>query len=336
MCAVVISVKNEPEVEPDPEEEDPEEEIEPEEEETEEEIEPEEEETEEEDLLETGGEELVTPRFYEELHGFLTGGEGKDYLGELIEDAGEEVSPSIKNSEKQMNQAFVRAEKFKEDGKESAATQQLHNSFVHYRNALRKLQRDFPEIGDFEDVEVEVEVEEVDEEIVKEHKTKLMLQYQENLANRVQEMTETMNQVMNQLGEQDRLRMFSVIENTLRKLERIQERLNEGLVEDAVDLAEEAEEELEDVFSSMVNQQFASMIRTMYKLDAMIRKMENIRNRHVEEGVDVEDMELLINELKDAVEQAKLDIDAGDFSGAEGILGQASENAKGKNKGKNK
>jgi Rad3-related DNA helicase len=256
----------EPEVDPDPDEEIDEEEI----------------ESEEEDLLETEGEEMVTPRFYEELHGFLIGEEGLDYLEGLISDTEEDFSPSILNNAKHMRQAFERAEQFKEDGKDNAATQQLHNSFVHYRNALRKLLKEYPELDEFEDVEVEIEVEEVDEEEVEEHKIKLMLQYEENLADRIQEMTETMNQIMDQLGEQDRLRMFSVIENTLRKLERIRGRLEEGMVEEAVELAEEAEEDLEEAFSSMVNQRFASMIRTMYKLDAMIQKMEEIKEKHAQ------------------------------------------------------
>ena len=163
-----------------------------------------------------------------------------------------------------------------------------------------------------------------------------MLQYEENLANRVQEMTETMNQVMNQLGEQDRLRMFSVIENTLRKLERIRERIEQGMVEEAVDLAEEAEEGLEEAFSSMVNQRFASLLRTMYRLDAMIQKMEEIKEMHAMKGLDVGDELLLIGQLRDAIEEAKSGMELGDLNGAEGILGQASENAKGKGKGKNK
>jgi ketosteroid isomerase-like protein len=290
----------------------------------------------EEDLLETEGEEMVTPRFYEELHSFLMGEEGVDYLEGLIEDAGEDVSPSIKNNAKHMRQAFERAEQFKEDGKDNAATQQLHNSFVHYRNALRKLLQEYPELDEFEDVEVEIEVEEVDEEEVEEHKVKLMIQYEENLANRVQEMTETMNQIMDQLGEEDRLRMFSVIENTLRKLERIRERLEQGMVDEAVDIAEEAEEALEMAFSRMVNQQFASLLRTMYRLDAMIQRMEEIKNLHAEKGLDVGDELLLIGQLRNAMEEAKSDMELGDLNGAEGILGQASENAKGKGKGKNK
>jgi ElaB/YqjD/DUF883 family membrane-anchored ribosome-binding protein len=212
-----------------------------------------------------------------------------------------------------------------------AAANQITRGMKHYSNALKQFYKHYlnEELEATETQDIE-NPEEPEEEEIKEHKTKLMTQYQENLADRIQEMSETMNQIMNQLGEEDQQKMFNVIGKLLSKLERIQERLSDSVVEEAIDLAEEAEEELDEAFTGMENQQLAQMLRTMYKLEAQIQKMEKIKSKLMENGLNVENEEQIITQLREALEQAKQDIENGDVGGAEGILGQASENAKGK------
>jgi hypothetical protein len=84
----------------------------------------------------------------------------------------------------------------------------------------------------------------------------------------------------------------------------------------------------------MQDQWFAQMLRTMYRLEARIQKMEKVKNKDMEKGLDVLAEGLLIDELREALVQARNDVLDGDLGGAESILGQASDNAKGKNKDK--
>jgi hypothetical protein len=211
----------------------------------------------------------------------------------------------------------------------------------HYANALKQIYHYHPEeeLGDTEPQSEEPEtldedLEVPDEEEIEMHKMKLMMEYQEDLADRIMEMAETMNQLLDQMGEEDQQKMFNSIDKALKKLERIQERLNSGVVDEAVDLAEEAEEELEEALEGMEDRWFAQMLRTMYRLEARIQKMEKVKMKHMEKGLDVLAEGQLINELRDALEQAKNDVLGGDLGGAEDVLGQAVGKAKGKNKDK--
>ena len=107
-------------------------------------------------------------------------------------------------------------------------------------------------------------------------------------------------------------------------------------IDEAIDEAEEAEEEFEETLSSMENQQLSLMLKTMYKLGAKIQQWENKMEEKQEEGADFTDEQDLVNQLKIALEEAKNDIETGNYVDAEGTLNQASENAKGKGKDKNK
>jgi hypothetical protein len=333
------------ETEPEEEEVEPEEEeTEPEEEETEEETEVEtEDETEEEEDDEEGYDPLVLQALYEnqeqireQIMNLL-----HEHYGafESLENVEDQIPSQIMNNIRHGDEAHDDVDNVKWSNPEAAANQ-IQRGMKHYANALKQIYQHNPD-EELEGTEPQSEEEPEDEDLevpdeeeIKEHKQKLMVQYQEDLADRIMEMTETMNQLMDQLGEEDQLKMFNAIDKTLRKLERIQERLSDGLVDEAVDLAEEAEEELEEAIQSMQDQQFAQMLRTMYRLEARIQKMEKVKNKDMEKGLDVEAEGLLIDELREALVQAKNDVLGGDLGGAEDVLGQASENAKGKNKDK--
>jgi hypothetical protein len=246
------------------------------------------------------------------------------------------VHQSIMNSLKHAEQAFENVDAGKWSNPEASANQ-LQRGMKHYSNAMLQFSNYYyeEELED-EDEEPEVEVEIPEEDEVNEHKMKLMFQYHEDFQNRVQEMTETMNQIMNQLSEGDQHRTTSAIMNTILKLERIQARLDQGEINEAIDEAEEAEEEFEEALSMMENQQLSLMLKTMYKMGAKIQQWENKMERRQEEGLDFTDVQDLVNQLRIALEDAQNDIEAGNYVNAEGILNQAFENAKGKGKGKNK
>jgi hypothetical protein len=86
----------------------------------------------------------------------------------------------------------------------------------------------------------------------------------------------------------------------------------------------------------MENQQLSLMLKTMYKLGAKIQQWENKMQKKQQEGIDFANEQDLVNQLRIALEDAQNDIEAGNYVDAEGILNQASENAKGRGKGKNK
>lgn len=258
---------------------------------------------------------------------------------ESLENIEDQVPSQIMNSIRHGDKAHENVDNEKWSNPVAAANQ-IQRGMKQYANALKQFYHLHPdeELEELEETEAltDEELEVPDDEEINEHKTKLMVQYQEDLANRIMEMTETMNQIMDQLGEGDQLKMFNAMDNTLRKLERIRERLNDGVVDEAVDIAEEAEGELEEALQGMQDQQFAQMLRSMYRLEARIQKMEKVKNMHMEKGLDVEDEIQLIEELQEALMQARNDILDGDLGGAESILGKASENAKGKKLGQNK
>lgn len=336
--------EEEPETEPEEEEVPEEEEEETPEQEEEEPPEPEEEEEleddEEEEELEEEGEGVdieVLDQLYQNreqiqeqlrIHLMEEFGEFTSY-----EDLDGKVHQSIMNSLRHAEQAFEDVDNEKWSDPEASANQ-LQRGMKHFSNAMKQFSAFYYGEEEDDEEELEVEVEVPDDDEIKQHKRKLMFQYQENFQNRIQEMTDSMNQIMNQLNEGDQQKATNAIMNTIRKLERIQARLDQGDIDEAIDEAEDAEDEFEEALSTMENQQLSLMLKTMYKLGAKIQLWENKMEKKQGEGMDFTEEQNLVNQLRMALEEAKNDIESGNYVDAEGTLNQASENAKGKGKGK--
>ena len=213
------------------------------------------------------------------------------------------VSPAGRQSYLHGGEAIALALRFMNENQTHAAANQIQRALKHYKNVLRMLYDEDPEAleeleEEPEDVEEPPEVEGNETAAIKGAKLKLMEQFEGNLQERISLFRETMENATDQLSEQDAQKIWDALERAEAKLERMQQRLNNSEVDEAIDEAEDAEDEIEEGLEGLEDKTAGQMLKTIYRLEAKLLKMENIRDRKAEKGLNVSGDDDDIDEAK--------------------------------------
>jgi len=213
--------------------------------------------------------------------------------------------------------AIALALRFMGENKTTAAWNQMRRALKHYRNAMQKMYKAGPlafESLEEDPEDVEPPEDDVNTTAMEGAQLQLMTQYQANLQERMRNMRETVENITDQISEGDSDKLWRTLENAERKLERIRARLNGSDVEGAIEEAEGAENDLEDGLDGLNNTAAGQMLKTVYKLEAKLQKMEQVRARKAEKGKNLLDDDDNINAAKGNLNQWKQNMKGGKFS----------------------
>jgi len=93
----------------------------------------------------------------------------------------------------------------------------------------------------------------------------------------------------------------------------MQQRLNNSEVDEAIDEAEDAEDEIEEGLEGLEDKAAGQMLRTIYRLEAKLQRMENVRDRKAEKGLDFSGDDEDIDEAKGKLKEHKENWKGGRF-----------------------
>jgi RNA binding exosome subunit len=231
------------------------------------------------------------------------------------------ISPAGLQNYGHGDDAIALALRFMSENKTTAAWNQMRRAMKHYKSAMQKMYKAGPQA--FENLEedpedVEPPEDDVNTTEMEGAQLQLMTQYQANLQERMRTMRETVENITDQLSEGDADKLWRTLENAERKLERIRARLNGSDVKGAIDEAEEAEDDLEDGLDGLNNTAAGQMLKTVYKLEAKLQKMEQIRARKAEKGKNLLGDDDAINAAKGNLNQWRQNMKGGKFSEDDG------------------
>ena len=227
------------------------------------------------------------------------------------------ISPAGLQSYGHGDDAIALALRFMNENKTTAAWNQVRRALKHYKNAMQNMYKSGPQhmeglVEEPEDIEPpEDDTNSTEMEGVQ---LQLMTQYQANLRERMRNMRVTVENITDQLSEGDASKLRRTLENAERKMERIRTKLNGSDIKGAIDEAEEAEDDLEDGLDDLNNTAAGQMLKTVYKLEAKLQKMEQSRARKVEKGKNFLGDDNAIDAAKGNLNQWKQNMKGGKFS----------------------
>jgi hypothetical protein len=248
----------------------------------------------------------MTPELFEEIKNMAIA-RAEDMQGFFIED---EYPPDIANSLRNAEQAMEQAENFEDINIHSAA-QQYIRSMNHYRNAIRKLYGENPEISEqFTEPEVTTagnETEPASMEEIEATKIELINQFQERFKLQIQQMIQNIEDFEDEMSPQDFEKANAALQRTMEKLLRIQERIQSGQYEEALDELDEADESLDEELDQVEDPGTAQMLKTMNQLEARIQKMVMRAARKAANGEDTSTEDAQLEDLRGNKDKLKND-----------------------------
>ncbi|MHA2309075.1 MAG: hypothetical protein ACXABJ_07350 [Candidatus Heimdallarchaeaceae archaeon] len=187
----------------------------------------------------------------------------------------------------------------------------------HMRNAMRKnLQNnpDFAEIlvNELEDQNTNEEesIEDADlpgdlKQQIEEAKAALLLRFQERFRGAIEDLINDVETSVEDLSPGDANKLRNALMRALQKMLRFQERYEEADYDGAIDELEDTSIELDEEIDTLEDEDAMLMFKQMRKLRAKIGKLEEIRERKVNEGQDTSGEDSLIDQLIDDVNDSK-------------------------------
>lgn len=256
------------------------------------------------------------------------------------------ISPAALQNYGHGDDAITLALRFMNENKTRAAWNQMRRALKHYKNSMKKMYKAGPQAMEGlegEPDDVEPPEDDVNATVMEGAQLQLMEQYEANLQERLRNMRETVENITDQLSEGDTEKMWRTLDNAERKLERIRARLNSSDIEGAIDEAEENEDDLEEGLDGLNNTAAGQMLKTVYKLEAKIQKMEQKSERKSWKNYFGD--EDAINAAKGDLKQWKENMKGGRYNNGESYDGNPGKGNQGKpdkdkpdkgNKGKSK
>ena len=241
------------------------------------------------------------------------------------------ISPAGLQSYGHGDDAIALALRFMSENKTTAAWNQMRRALKHYKSAMQKMYKAGPQA--FESLEedpedVEPPEDDVNTTAMEGAQLQLMTQYEANLQQRLSNMRETVENITDQLSEGDAEKMWRTLDNAERKMERIRARLNSSDIEGAIDEAEENEDDLEEGLDGLNNTAAGQMLKTVYKLEAKIQKMEQKSERKSWKNYFGD--EDALNAAKGNLKQWKENMKGGRFNNGESDDGNPGKGNQGK------
>jgi len=270
-------------------------------------------------------------------------GKLKGWCGELGEYFGgfdpELLPPAIRNQLTHAKEVYDEGLLVEEDNPDEAG-QHYWNAMVHFRNALRKMQKegivgDEFSIPDKRNEEVPPAPDEIPPEEIEGTKLQLMNQFENNFRERIGNLKQLIDE-SEDLSPEDIEKLQSMVQRHEEKLERMRLKLSEGDVEGAIIEAEEGNEDFDETLEGLDDKEAGKMLKELNKMEAKILKMQHSmqfrRNRGDEIDPEEED---LLNQANGKLKNAKDNFKKGNKKGAQDDLDGAGDDLKG-NKGKGK
>ena len=217
-------------------------------------------------------------------------------------------SPDFANGLMEAQQSMEQAMNF-ETSNPSAAANQYLQVMRQYRNLLRKYLNDNP--GAVDEFEAESIVNgtatdavngTVTDTELSEAQNRLINEFEERFRNQVTSMMQNVADLSDDMGPQDAFKAHQALTKAEQKLLRIQERIASGQYDGVLDDLENATETLDDDFDE-TDPGTAQMLKTMNKLEAKIKKMEQKANK----GESTPEDDALLTQLKGNKDHTKND-----------------------------
>jgi hypothetical protein len=226
------------------------------------------------------------------------------YMQQLF---GEETySQNIMNGLSHAEQAMNQAMNYQETNP-TASTQHYLRAMKQYRNTLRYYLKENSEISEAfvasanstetnttasEGITLATSAE------VEAAKIQLMEQFEERFRDQLEAMIQNIEDASDDMSPQDAYKAQHALIMTLEKLQRIQERIQNGQYDGALDDLDEATDGLDDELDTLEDKGAALMLKTVYRLEARIQKMEQRIARKAAMGLDVDEDSALLETMR--------------------------------------
>jgi hypothetical protein len=217
----------------------------------------------------------------------------------------EGLSEDIMNRFQHAQQAMQQAENF-EENQTRAAVQQYLRSMKHIANAVRKMNKENPEL--LEQVlgsgnttateEFNSTVPENFNETISSTQQELVLRFQERFQEQIMEMYQNVNEMSSYLDPGDYDKAQRALMKAEQKMLRIQEKIDAGVFDEAVDAMENVTDTLDEELGEVGDPGAAQMLRTLYKIEAKIGRMQEKADRKAAMGEDTSDIDAWISQLR--------------------------------------
>jgi hypothetical protein len=238
-------------------------------------------------------------------------------------------SPDFANGLMEAKQSMEQAMNF-ETSNPSAAANQYLQAMRQYRNLLRKYLNDNPgALNEFEEESIVngTATDDVNgtvtETEISEAQTRLVNEFEERFRNQVTSMMQNVADLSDDMGPQDAFKAQQALTKAEQKLLRIQERIAGGQYDGVLDDLENATETLSDDFDE-TDPGTAQMLKTMNKLEAKIKKMEQKTNK----GESTPEDDALLEQLRGNKDHTKNDFKENKGKGNSGNNGKPDKEKK--------